>query len=116
MRTRTRVLLVILSSLASAVGGCARPEPPPFEVERRPAVLFDPSPENQTVATLVGRGDWPSAAGPIDGGGFGAYSVTIYDWQGGTNSGYGFGWGPWNNYQRIFRGYRVGGELYPPRR
>jgi hypothetical protein len=96
-------LLLLMAS------GCAKPIEPPIVVEPTTVLLFDPAPAGWPDATQIGRSDWPSAAGPVEGPEYGAYQVTIYDWQGGA--GWGWGWGGWNNYMRYFRGYRVGSSV-----
>jgi len=96
----------------AAIGGCAEPngqgvyQSAADEATPRAALFFGGEQASTQLATEIGRSDWPSSPGAIEGPEFGAYSVTIFDYQGGP--GYGFGYGAWNNYNRYFRGYRVG--------
>lgn len=119
MTGRTLALAVGLIGallLAAAIGGCnesntnsVQESAPPIEASPRASLLFGGEGQLTQAATEIGRSDWPSTPGAIDGPEFGAYSVTIYDYQGGP--GYGFGYGAWNNYNRYFRGYRVGSSV-----
>ncbi len=102
--------------LAAMIGGCnesntsgVQESATVIEATPRASLLFGGNEQTTQMATEIGRSDWPSTPGAIDGPEFGAYSVTIYDYQGGP--GYGFGYGAWNNYNRYFRGYRVGSSV-----
>jgi hypothetical protein len=118
MTGRTLTLAVGLIGallLAVAIGGCdesntngIQESAAPFEATPRAALLFGGDAQSTQMATEIGRSDWPSTPGAIEGPEFGAYSVTIYDYQG---PGYGYGYGAWNNYNRYFRGYRVGSNV-----
>lgn len=102
--------------LAACLSGCdessaskIQESAPPMEAAPRASLVFGGEGHMTQAATEIGRSDWPSTPGAIDGPEFGAYSVTIYDYQGGP--GYGYGYGAWNNYNRYFRGYRVGSSV-----
>lgn len=103
--------LIGLVMVCCFAGGCARREAVDAFADQPPryssALLFEQEP-GYPRATDVGRSDWPSAPGRIEGGEFDVYGETINDYQGGWQGGPGYGWGSFNVYNRRFVGYRAG--------
>ena len=96
-----RVIGLFLLAASSMAAGCSENKPRPIADEPRSASLLLGNEPSAGMATEVGRSEWPSVYGRVEGGEFTVYLEHYQDYQGNRLD-------ERNTPRRYFDSYKVG--------